>query len=84
MSCSLRLLGRSAARVLVIAALAAPASARDVGVQVAKDVAVKAALIYNFAKFAEWPAYAKAREWHIALQDHGDRVEFRNIKIKVL
>lgn len=52
----LRFQGCSAARVLVIAALAAPASARDFDAQAAKDVSVKAALIYNFAKFAEWPA----------------------------
>lgn len=52
----LRLHGRSAARVLVIAALAAPPGARDADAQAATDVGVKAALIYNFAKFAEWPA----------------------------
>jgi hypothetical protein len=48
------------ARVVAIAVAAAafmaPAVARDADAQVAKDVAVKAALIYNFAKFAEWPA----------------------------
>jgi hypothetical protein len=48
--------GRSVATALVIAALAAPPGARDVDAQVSTDVAVKAALIYNFAKFAEWPA----------------------------
>ena len=35
------------------------------------------------SKFAAWPAYGKATEGHIGLQDHGDRVAFRNIKIKV-
>ena len=39
---------------------------------------------HKASKFVEWPPYARAREGHIALQDHGDRVEFRNIKIKVL
>ena len=36
------------------------------------------------AKFKEWPAYGRATRGHIALQDHGDWVAFRNIKIKVL
>jgi len=36
------------------------------------------------AKFKEWPAYGRARRGHIALQDHGDWVAYRNIKIKVL
>ena len=36
------------------------------------------------SKFAEWPGYAKASRGHIGLQDHGDRVEFRNIRIRVL
>jgi hypothetical protein len=36
------------------------------------------------AKFKEWPAYGRAQRGHIALQDHGDWVAFRNIKIKVL
>ncbi len=34
------------------------------------------------SKFAEWPMYGKATRGHIVLQDHGDLVEFRNIKIK--
>lgn len=36
------------------------------------------------SKFAEWPGFGLARRGHIALQDHGDRVAFRNIKIRVL
>ncbi len=36
------------------------------------------------SKFADWPIYGKASRGHIVLQDHGDLVEFRNIKIKVL
>jgi 3-keto-disaccharide hydrolase len=36
------------------------------------------------SKFKEWPGYGRATRGHIALQDHGDRVAFRNIKIKVL
>lgn len=34
-------------------------------------------------KFGEWPGYGMAREGHIGLQDHGDPVWFRNIKIRV-
>jgi len=36
--------------------IAAPGIAAGNGPDVASDVAVKAAFIYNFAKFAEWPA----------------------------
>ncbi len=36
------------------------------------------------SKFSEWPIYGRATRGHIALQDHGDWVAFRNIKIKVL
>lgn len=34
------------------------------------------------SKFAEWPMYGKATRGHIVLQDHGDLVEFRNVKIR--
>jgi hypothetical protein len=36
------------------------------------------------SKFIEWPAYGKAARGHIGLQDHGDWVAFRNIRIRVL
>jgi hypothetical protein len=36
------------------------------------------------SKFNEMPAYGKAKKGHLALQDHGDEVAFRNLKIKVL
>jgi len=36
------------------------------------------------AKFKEWPGYGRAKRGHIALQDHGDWVAYRNMKIKVL
>lgn len=36
------------------------------------------------SKFNEWKLYGRARSGHIALQDHGDRVSYRNIRIKVL
>jgi hypothetical protein len=36
------------------------------------------------SKFAEWPEYGKAAAGHIGLQDHGDPVWYRNIKIRVI
>lgn len=36
------------------------------------------------SKFAQWPGYGRAPRGHIALQDHGDRVAYRNIRIREL
>lgn len=36
------------------------------------------------SKFKEWPDYGKMTRGHIGLQDHGDRVWYRNIRIKML
>ncbi len=36
------------------------------------------------SKFAEWPEYGRATRGHIGVQDHGDPVWFRNIKIREL
>jgi len=34
------------------------------------------------SKFADWPHFARYRRGHIALQDHGDKVWFRNIRLR--
>lgn len=36
------------------------------------------------SKFSEWPIFGQARRGHIGLQDHGDPVWFRNVKIREL
>ena len=36
------------------------------------------------SKFNGWKGFGKYQTGHIGLQDHGDRVAFRNIKIKEL
>ena len=40
--------------------------------------------LYQDSKFTKWPAYGRAGKGHIGLQDHGDLVWFRNMRIKVL
>ena len=36
------------------------------------------------SKFDAWKGYGRSPRGHIALQDHGDRVAYRNIRIRVL
>lgn len=49
---------RAASLVLVAALIAMPGVAAQSGADGVPDAAVKAAFLYNFAKFAEWPALA--------------------------
>jgi hypothetical protein len=41
------------------------------------------ALVAN-NKFKAWPTYGMAKAGHIAIQDHGDTVAFKNIKLRIL
>jgi hypothetical protein len=36
------------------------------------------------SKFRSWPGYGRAAAGHVALQDHGDRVAYRRIRIRTL
>lgn len=36
------------------------------------------------SKFAVWPEYGRAQRGYIGLQDHGDRVSYRNIRVREL
>ena len=57
--------GRLRAAARVIAAIALGTACMTPGVAVAQDVtepALKAAFIYNFAKFTEWPGDSAGRE----------------------
>ncbi|HMO37669.1 MAG TPA: DUF1080 domain-containing protein [Gemmatales bacterium] len=36
------------------------------------------------SKFRAWPEFGKPTRGHICLQDHGDKVEYRNLKIRIL
>ena len=36
------------------------------------------------SKFKQWPGYGMSKKGHIALQDHGNAVSFRNIRVRKL
>lgn len=36
------------------------------------------------SKFKQWPEFGKPTHGHLCLQDHGDKVEYRNIRIREL
>lgn len=42
------------------------------------------AALVKGSKFNEWPRYGREPQGHIVIQDHGDRVQFRNLRVRRL
>jgi hypothetical protein len=73
MMSTLRLRGRRfgvASVALAATLIAGPGIAAGTGADVAPDVPVKAAFLYNFAKFVEWPALPAAAPLVVCIVGH--------------
>lgn len=40
------------------------------------------AALVQASKFKEWPQYGTRKTGHLVLQDHGDRVQYRNLRVR--